>query len=65
LDELEALHGCQKLLGNFWFKSWFDKLPHISRYRKGKERRGEERRGEERRGEERRGEERRGKGRKR
>jgi hypothetical protein len=48
LHKLEASDVSQNLLGNFWFKSWFDKLPLMSRYRKKrkeKERRGEERRG--------------------
>jgi hypothetical protein len=35
LNKLEVLDACQKLLENFGFKSWFDKLPLTSR--KGKE----------------------------
>jgi hypothetical protein len=35
LNKLDVLDACQKLLENFGFKSWFDKLPLTSR--KGKE----------------------------
>jgi hypothetical protein len=45
LDVLEDLDACQKLLENFEFKSWFDKLPLTRRGREGKGREGKGREG--------------------